>query len=64
MTKLVVETKNDWTKKKIEGAIHIEIDLLRKAVQRTQSKLQEFENKYHSCPVKIERPEGALLLVI
>ncbi len=46
MTKLVVETKNDWTKKKIEGAIHIETDLLRKAVQRTQSKLQEFENKY------------------
>ncbi len=46
MTKLVVETNNDWTKKKIEGAIHIETDLLRKAVQRTQSKLQEFENKY------------------
>ena len=46
MTKLVVETNNSWTKKKIEGAIHTETDLLRKAVQRTQSKLQEFENKY------------------
>jgi hypothetical protein len=46
ITKLVVETNNDWTKKKIEGAIHTETDLLRKAVQRTQSKLREFENKY------------------
>ena len=46
MTKLVVETNDNWTKKKIAGAIHTETDLLRKAVQRTQSKLQEFENKY------------------
>lgn len=46
MTKLVVETNNDWTKKKIAGAIHTETDLLRKAVQRIQSKLQDFENKY------------------
>ena len=46
MTRLIVETDNDWTKKKIKGAIHVEIDLLSKAVQRTQNKLQEFENKY------------------
>ena len=46
MTRLVVETNSDWTKKKIEGAIHTETDLLRKAVQRIQSKLQDFENKY------------------
>ncbi len=46
MTKLTVETDNDWTKKKIEGAIHAEIDMLRKAVQRTQTKLQDFENRY------------------
>lgn len=46
MTRLVVETNDNWTKKKIEDAIHTETDLLRKAVQRTQSKLQEFENKY------------------
>ena len=46
MTRLVVETDNAWTKKKIEGAIHIETDLLRKAVQKIQSKLREFENKY------------------
>ena len=46
MTKLTVETNDNWTKKKIEDAIHTETDLLRKAVQRTRSKLQEFENKY------------------
>ena len=46
MTRLVVETKSDWTKKKIEDAIHTETDLLREAVQRIQSKLQDFENKY------------------
>lgn len=46
MTRLVVETNDNWTKKKIAGAIHTETDLLRKAVQITQSKLQEFENKY------------------
>ena len=46
MTKLVVETNDNWTKKKIAGAIHTETDLLRKAVQRTQSKLQGFESKY------------------
>jgi predicted nucleic acid-binding Zn-ribbon protein len=46
MTRLVVESKSDWTKKKIEDAIHTETDLLRKAVRRIQSKLQDFENKY------------------
>ncbi len=46
MTKLTVETDNDWTKRKIKDAIHAEIDMLRKAVQRTQTKLQDFENRY------------------
>ncbi len=46
MTRLIVETDNDWTKKKIKGAIHTEIELLKKAVQRTQSKLHDFDNKY------------------
>ena len=46
MTKLVLETKDDWTKKKIEEAVHTETDLLKKAVQKIQSKLQNFENKY------------------
>ncbi len=46
MTKLTVETDNDWTKRKIKDAIHTETDLLRKAVQRTEAKLQEFKNRY------------------
>ena len=46
MTKLTVETGNNWTKNKIRDAIHTEIELLRKAVQKTQVKLQEFENKH------------------
>ena len=46
MTKLTVETDNNWTKKKIRDAIHTEIELLRKAAQRTQIKLLDFENKY------------------
>lgn len=46
MTRLVVETDDDWTKKKIEGAIHIEIELLRKAIQKTESKVKGFETQY------------------
>ncbi len=46
MTRLTVETDNDWIKRKIESAIHTEIELLKKAVQRTWDKLQDFENKY------------------
>ena len=46
MTKLTVETDNNWTKKKIRDAIHTEIEMLRKAAQRTQVKLKDFENKH------------------
>ncbi len=46
MTRLTVETDNDWIKRKIESAIHTEIELLKKAVQRTQEKLRDFENKH------------------
>lgn len=46
MTKLTLETDNTWTRKKIKGAIHTEIDLLRKAVKKTKEKLQGFEDKY------------------
>ena len=33
MTKLIVETDNDWTKKKITDAIHTEKELLRKVLK-------------------------------
>ncbi|GBD98373.1 hypothetical protein BMS3Abin07_00385 [bacterium BMS3Abin07] len=46
MTKLTVEADDNWTEKKIESAIHTEVDLLKKAVGRTQAELQEFENRY------------------
>ena len=46
MTKLTVETDNNWTRKKIKEAIHTEIEMLRKAAQRTQVKLKDFENKH------------------
>jgi hypothetical protein len=46
MTKLTVETDNNWTKNKIKDAIHTETELLRTALQRTQVKSQDFENKY------------------
>jgi hypothetical protein len=46
MTKLVIETDDNWTKGKIRDSIYREIDILKKAVNRIQSKLREFENKY------------------
>jgi len=46
MTKLVVETDDAWTKKKIEGAIHTEIELMKKAVQKTQNTVKGFETRF------------------
>lgn len=46
MTKLIIETNDEWTKRKIKDAIHIETELLRKVIQRIQSKLKNFEGNY------------------
>ncbi|MBF0566703.1 MAG: hypothetical protein HQK89_15870 [Nitrospirae bacterium] len=46
MTRLVLETDNDWTKRKIRGAVHTEIELLGKSIRRTQNKVKDFEAKY------------------
>lgn len=46
MTKIILETDNDWTIKKIKSAINTEAELLRKAVIRSQTKLEKFEMKY------------------
>ncbi|RMF91138.1 MAG: hypothetical protein D6736_05665 [Nitrospinota bacterium] len=46
MTKLILETDNEWTKKKITEAIHTETAILRKAIQRIQEKLDAFEARY------------------
>ena len=46
MTRLIVESNNEWTKRKIKSALDIEIELLKKAVQKCKRKLDQFENKY------------------
>ncbi len=46
MTKIILEIDNNWTKRKIINAINIEIELLRKAVYKIQTKLKNFEKKY------------------
>ena len=43
MTRLTVETDNEWTKKKIKNALNIEIEILKKAVQKCKVKLDQFE---------------------
>ena len=46
MTRLTVETDNEWTKRKIKSALDVEIDILKKAVQKCKLKLDQFEKKY------------------
>lgn len=46
MTKLIIETDDEWIKKKIKDAIYTETEVLKKAVHRIQVKLRDFENRY------------------
>ena len=46
MTRLIIETDDTWAREKIKDAIYIEIDLLRKIVNKIQHKLRDFEGKY------------------
>ncbi len=46
MTKLIVETKNEWTKKKIKDVIHTETEVLKRAIESIQEKLRNFETQY------------------
>jgi hypothetical protein len=46
MTRLILETDNEWTKRKIKSTLGIEIELLTKAVNRCQMKLDQMEQKY------------------
>lgn len=46
MTKLILETDNAWTKKKIKDAIHTETEILKKLISRVQGKLGQFEGRY------------------
>jgi hypothetical protein len=46
MAKLIIETDNQWTREKIRSTINTEIGLLKKAVEKTQDRLRDFENRY------------------
>ncbi len=48
MTKLIVETDNNWTKKKITDAIHTEKELLKKVLQRIESKIGDLRKNMES----------------
>ncbi len=48
MIKLIVQTQNDWARRKIETAIASERTLLQKAVHKTEGKVKAFEQK-HGC---------------
>ena len=42
MTKLIIETDDNWTREKIKFAINTEAQLLRKTANRIQDKIREF----------------------
>lgn len=46
MTKLILQTSNDWTRRKIETAIASERTLLQRALRRTEEKVKAFEHKH------------------
>lgn len=43
MTKLILQTSNDWTRKKIESAIDSERLLLQRTLRKTEDKVNAFE---------------------
>lgn len=45
MTKLILQTNNDWTRKKIKSVIDSERMLLQRALQKTEAKIKTFEQK-------------------
>lgn len=46
MTKLIIETDDNWTREKIKLAIDTEIYLLKKTLDKVQEKVEGFESKY------------------
>ena len=46
MTKVIVQSDNVWVRTKIREIVEEEIAFLRHAIERTQNKLQQFEQKY------------------
>ena len=46
MTKLIIETDDDWTREKIKFAINTEAQLLRKTADKIRAKIRAFESRY------------------
>ena len=46
MTKVIVETSNRWAQQKIRALVQSEVVLLRRALSRTQQKIQALERQY------------------
>ncbi len=46
MTKLILQSGNDWTRKKITSAIDSERILLQRALQKTEDKVKAFEQRH------------------
>ncbi|MDQ7063860.1 MAG: hypothetical protein Q9P90_06415 [candidate division KSB1 bacterium] len=43
MTRIIIQGDNVWTKKKTASAVSGEIQLLKKAIERTKTQIQTFE---------------------
>lgn len=48
MTKLIIETDDNWTRERIKIAIDSEVHVLRKTVEKIRSKIRGFEKQYGS----------------
>ena len=46
MTRVIVETSNRWAQQKIRALVQSEVVLLRRALSRTQQKIQALERQY------------------
>jgi len=46
MTRLIIETDDNWTKEKIKFVINTEILLLKKTAEKIRHKIEDFKNKY------------------
>ncbi|MBI4691199.1 MAG: hypothetical protein HY754_13190 [Nitrospirae bacterium] len=46
MTRLIIETDNNWAKMKIKGAIQTEVNLFKRVTDKIQHKLINFEQRY------------------
>lgn len=48
MTKLIIETDDNWTRERIKIAIDSEVHVLRKTVEKIRNKITGFEKQYGS----------------